>query len=106
LAGGIFGAASGYILMKKHLDFQTTGKFMEKTSRCLLGFAGLGLIYFSLGWVTTSLVIPETIQSYVLDYIQIALVTFWVLFGAPWCFLKFKLASRELMISSSKPGNR
>jgi hypothetical protein len=96
-SGGLFGAASGYILMKKHLDFQTKGALTIKVGRCLLGFAGLGLIYFSLGWVVNSLFIPETLPAYVLRYIQVALMTFWVLFGAPWCFVKVKLAESQII---------
>jgi hypothetical protein len=91
-AGGLFGGVSGYILMKKYADFQTTSTLIAKAYRCLLGFMGLGLIYFSLGWVMTSFTIPETIQAFVLRYLQIGLMTFWVLFAAPWCFVKFKLA--------------
>jgi hypothetical protein len=97
LAGGIFGAACGYLLMKKDLDFQTTGKIITKAGRCVLGFVGLGLIYFSLGWVATSFFVPETIPVYILHYIQIGLVTFWVLFGAPWCFVKSNLAKPGLV---------
>jgi hypothetical protein len=91
ISGGLFGGVCGYILMKKHLDFQSGGRLITKAGRCLLGLAGMGLIYFSLGWVIDRLLLPETIPLYILCYIQIALLTFWVSFAAPWCFVKFKL---------------
>jgi membrane-associated phospholipid phosphatase len=96
IAGGLFGAISGHILMKKHLEYKTTGSLIMRIGRCLVGFAGLGMIYFGLGAVIDSLVFPETIRAFTLQYIQLSLLTFWVMFLAPWLFMKLSLVKRVM----------
>jgi membrane-associated phospholipid phosphatase len=92
-AGGLFGAVSGYVLMKKHADFQIRGTLVAKVCRCGLGFAGLGVIYFSLGWVIRELLAPETLAVYILQYIQTAFMALWALLGAPWLHIKLRPAA-------------
>ena len=38
----------------------------------------------------------ETTIGLVLRYIRYGSVTFWAIFGAPWVFLKIKLAERDV----------
>ncbi len=94
LAGAMFGTFSGYILLKKHFEYKLTGSFVVRIGRCLLGFAGLGMIYFGLASGFGALVQPETSLAYVLRYIQLALSTFWVSFFAPWLFIRLSLIKR------------
>lgn len=37
----------------------------------------------------------ESVFGYLLRYIRYAATTFWVMYGAPWVFLRLKLASEE-----------
>jgi membrane-associated phospholipid phosphatase len=93
IAGGIAGGISGVALVKTHADFQTQGTLVTKACRCFLGFAGLGAIYFGLGGVLNLYIMPETVVSYILRYIQVASMGLWILFGAPWLFVKLKFAA-------------
>jgi membrane-associated phospholipid phosphatase len=99
IAGGVFGIASGYVLMKKHLDYKTSGSLSTRSGRCLLGVAGLGVIYFATAAVIAALVIQDTAFVYTLHYVRFALVSFWVTYAAPWLFLKLSLIKRGIPAS-------
>jgi membrane-associated phospholipid phosphatase len=101
IAGAFFGAACGWSLTKKKLDLKITAPYMTNLSRWVLGFIGLTLIYFSLGWVMGKLVAPGTTPAFVLRYIQMTLITFWIMFIAPWLFVKLKLAKPVIPLALS-----
>jgi membrane-associated phospholipid phosphatase len=100
IAGGLFGTISGHILMKKHLEYKTTGPLIMRIGRCLVGFAGLGMIYFGLCAAIDSLMIQDTTQAYALRYIQLSLSTFWVMYLAPWLFMKLSLVKRVVLAAA------
>lgn len=95
LAGALFGSITGYALMRSQADFRPAENWVKRGISYILGVIGLILIYFGLDIVFSVIAADETIAGYALRYIRYALVTFWVTFGAPWIFLKLKLAHAE-----------
>jgi membrane-associated phospholipid phosphatase len=92
LAGSLFGAAAGYVLMRSRLRFQTHGSGWQLAGRYLLGIAGVLVIYLGLDMLFGLLAADESILSLVFRYLRYAAVTFWAIYAAPWVFLKLKLA--------------
>jgi len=95
LSGALFGAASGYILMKQHACFQTTGTGLQKAGRYLVGMLGVFAILYGLDPLFSMVAADETTLGYILRYIRYGGTTFWLTFGAPWIFLKLNLAARK-----------
>ena len=95
LAGALFGSITGYALMRSQANFQPVEAWSKRVLSYVLGIVGLLLIYFGLDIVFATIAADETIAGYALRYIRYALATFWVTFGAPWIFLKLKLAQPE-----------
>jgi hypothetical protein len=92
LAGAFFGAVAGYVLMKGYARFQTGGPPVQQVGRYFLGIAGVLVIYLGLDVLFGLIAADETAAGYVLRYIRYATVTLWAMFGAPWTFLRLKLA--------------
>jgi len=95
LAGALFGSITGYALMRSQANFQHAENWGNRALSYVLGIIGLLLIYFGLDIAFGMIAADETIAGYALRYIRYALATFWVTFGAPWIFLKLKLAQPE-----------
>jgi hypothetical protein len=95
LAGAFFGAASGYILMKQRACFKTTGEGLQKAGRYLVGMLGVFVILYGLDPLFGLLAADETALGYLLRYIRYGTTTFWAMFGAPWVFLKWNLATSK-----------
>ena len=91
-AGVLLGVALGVIFMNASVGFRNSGSIYIKVARGILGLAGVVLIFICGNWVNQQFALADTALSYALRYLQVALMTFWVLIGAPWLFLKFKLA--------------
>ena len=92
LAGATFGAVSGYVLMQKYARFLTRGPWWQKTGRYALGMAVVLVIYFVLDMLFNLLARDASLAGYLLRYLRYGAVTLWAMFGAPWVFLKLKLA--------------
>lgn len=92
LAGAFFGGFSGYVLMKQHARFDTGGTWFQQTGRYLLGILFVFIILFGLDALFGQLAADETVPGYILRYIRYGTTTLWVVFGAPWAFLKLRLA--------------
>jgi membrane-associated phospholipid phosphatase len=92
LAGALFGAAAGYVLMRRYARFRVKGAGWQLIVRYLLGVAGVLVIYLGLDALFSLLAADESIIGLVLRYIRYCAVTFWAIFGAPWVFLRLKLA--------------
>ncbi len=92
LGGASFGAIAGFTLMWEHARFQVKGPALLQAGRYLLGIAGVLAIYLGLDILFSLFAADETIPGYILRYIRYAAVAFWALFGAPWAFIKVKLA--------------
>ncbi len=94
LAGAFFGAVSGYVLMKKYAPVKTSGSWTRKAGRYLVGIAGVFLILQGLDILFSQIAADETGLGYVLRYLRYGGTTFWAMGGAPWFFLRLKLADR------------
>ena len=94
LGGFLFGAVTGAVLMGKHARFKMDGSALQKVGRYIVGIVGLFALYLGLD-VLFALFAPDaSLAGYILRYIRYALVSIWAIFGAPWVFLKLKLAER------------
>ncbi len=90
LAGVFYGTAVGAAFLFDRLRFDaSSGTRGHKAARLALGLAGIVIIYFGL-----KMLAPKAGQNlYALfRFARYGLVGFWVSFGAPWLFLKLKLA--------------
>ncbi len=85
-----FGLAAGWIWMSRQGGFSTRGAWYILVLRYIVGIIGVAILYIGV-----SRIIPaaETIVSYILIYLQFALVGFWITGLAPWLFIKLKLAN-------------
>ncbi len=90
LSGVFFGTAVGAAFLFEKLRFDaSSGSFGQKAARLALGLAGILVIYFGV-----KLVAPKADEDlYALfRFIRYGLVGAWVSLGAPWTFLRLKLA--------------
>jgi len=94
LAGATFGMLAGYTLMREHAAFQAKGSWARRIGRYMLGMVGVLLLYFGLDMLFGMLAADESTIGLGLRYIRYGTVTFWAMFGAPWVFLKLRLAER------------
>jgi membrane-associated phospholipid phosphatase len=92
LAGALFGAIAGFVLMRRYAGFQVGGHWLRQLGRYGLGILGLFVVYFGLDVLFALIAADETLVGYLLRYARHALVGLWATFGAPWLFLKLKLA--------------
>jgi membrane-associated phospholipid phosphatase len=91
-AGIVFGLLVGLVWLAHHGWFQTKGLWWELVLRYLLGLAGILVIRYGL-----KLIFPEgeTVLAYFLRYLRYTLIGFWVAGGAPWVFIRLKLADKR-----------
>ncbi|MDD1748352.1 MAG: phosphatase PAP2 family protein [Methanothrix sp.] len=87
-AGMLFGMASGYALLQQQGGFSVRGAARQRLARYLLGMAGLLVIWYGLGAISSF--------AYVLSYLRAMLAGLWVTFIAPLCFLKVGLAENKI----------
>jgi membrane-associated phospholipid phosphatase len=98
-AGSFFGMVAGYTLMNHYAAFETKGSWAKRISRYLLGMVGVLVLYLGLDVLFGMLAADEAVIGLGLRYIRYGAVTFWAMFGAPWVFLKLRLAEpREKLI--------
>jgi hypothetical protein len=95
LAGALFGAVAGYVMMKSAACFRMDGTWLQKLGRYLIGIVGVLIAMYGLDALFSLVALDESVMGYMLRYIRYAATTFWVMFGAPWVFLKLKLASGD-----------
>jgi membrane-associated phospholipid phosphatase len=91
-AGIVFGMLVGLVWLDHQGWFQTKGLWWKLVLRYLLGLAGVLIIRYGL-----KLIFPEgeTVLAYVLRYLRYSLIGFWVAGGAPWTFIRLKLAEKR-----------
>ncbi len=92
LAGALFGAVAGYVMMKCRAHFQIEGSWPQKLGRYLIGILGVLVAMYGIDILFSLFASDESILGYLLRYLRYAATTFWVMFGAPWVFMKLKLA--------------
>ncbi len=96
IAGLWFGFLAGFLLLRAQLGIlQSRLGGIHLLWRYLVGLAGILLIYMGLGQF-----IPETLtaSTFILQYLQAALLGFWITFLSPRLFKVLRIAS------FSKPG--
>jgi len=92
LGGALFGAVAGFILMLDHARFQVKSDWWLRIASYLLGIVGVLLVYYGLDLVFGLIAPDESSLGYLLRYIRYGTVSLWVTFGAPWIFIKVRLA--------------
>lgn len=93
LAGAFFGALAGYVLMKSKAHFSTQGVWNLKLGRYFVGMVGVLIAMYGLDILFSMIAMDESYLGYILRYIRYGSTTFWVMFGAPWAFLRLKLVN-------------
>jgi hypothetical protein len=78
--------------MREHAAFDAKGSWAKRIGRYLLGMAGVLLLYYGLDLVFGMIAADESSLGLGLRYIRYGTVTFWATYGAPWVFLKLRLA--------------
>ena len=94
-AGTLFGLLAGLAWFNHQGGFDTSGPLWKRILRCVLGMIGVLVFYLGLK-ILFGLISPytEDVLSYILRYIRYVLVGAWISAGAPWIFVKLKLAKK------------
>ncbi|MGB8215059.1 MAG: phosphatase PAP2 family protein [Anaerolineales bacterium] len=90
-AGTFFGMLAGVAWLARQGDFQTKSAWWKLVLRYLLGMAGVLIIRFGLKFIFPE---GETALAYFYLYLRYSLIGFWVTGGAPWVFIRVKLAEK------------
>lgn len=88
-AATIFGLSTGYILMNLMGGFKPKGKAVHQVLKYIIGMIGVLTFWMGLKYVFPE---GETVVAYIFRYFRYGLVGLWISFGAPWIFVKTKLA--------------
>jgi membrane-associated phospholipid phosphatase len=94
-AGTLFGLLAGLAWFNRQGGFRSDGPTLKRILRFVLGVVGVLVFYVGLD-VLFGAIAPdaEALLPYSLRYIRYALVGAWVSAGAPWMFVKLKLADK------------
>ena len=94
-AGTLFGLLTGLAFFNRQGGFSTDGPVWKRTLRFVVGVVGILAFYVGLD-LLFGLISPdaEAVLPYILRYIRYTLVGAWVSAGAPWVFVKLKLAGK------------
>jgi hypothetical protein len=91
-AGFLFGAVAGVVLKDKYAPFKVDGSALQKVGRYLLGIIGVFILYLGLDLLFAAFASDASLAGYILRYIRYTVVSIWAIFGAPWVFVKLKMA--------------
>jgi membrane-associated phospholipid phosphatase len=88
-ASVLFGMTAGVILMNARGGFQMKAAFWKLALRYVIGLVGVLII-----WAGLDMIFPdgEDLVAYLFRYIRYGLAGLWISFGAPWVFVKTRLA--------------
>jgi hypothetical protein len=81
--------------MKSKVNFDVKGSWAQKLGRYILGIIGVLVAMYGLDILFSMIAPDESHIGYILRYIRYAATTFWVMFGAPWVFLRLKLVYED-----------
>jgi len=90
-AGTFFGLMAGAAWLLHKGGFQTKGPWWQLILRYLLGVAGVLIIRYGLKFIFPE---GETVLALFLRYLRYTAIGFWVTGGAPWAFIRLKLAKK------------
>jgi membrane-associated phospholipid phosphatase len=95
IAGTFFGLLAGLAWFYHQGGFCTDGPIWKRILRFVVGVIGLLVFYVGLD-VLFGLIAPdvEAVLPYILRYIRYVIIGIWVSAGAPWFFIKLKLAKK------------
>jgi membrane-associated phospholipid phosphatase len=95
-AGAVFGLLAGLAWLSRNGGFKTPGVWWKLILRFLLGLAGVLVFYLGLD-ILFGLIAPvdETILGFLFRFVRYTFVGAWVSAGAPWVFIRLKLAEPE-----------
>ncbi len=94
-AGTFFGLAVGAAWIVSIGGYQASGPIGKRAIRYVIGLVGILILYMGLGAVFPR---GDGFIFYLLRYIRYVLVGWWVTGGAPWIFIKFKLAESAKLV--------
>lgn len=88
-AGVLFGISVGYIIMNQLGGFNSQGNIPQQILKYTIGIIGVLVI-----WLGLDFIFPEgkTVIVFIFRYIRYGLAGIWISLGAPWVFVKMKLA--------------
>ncbi|MDX9993225.1 MAG: phosphatase PAP2 family protein [Anaerolineales bacterium] len=88
-SGTLFGLFSGLAWMNTQGGFSTRGTATQRSLRYILGLLGVALLWFGLGAIFPR---GEELLPYLLRFVRYSLVGLWISAGAPWLFIRLRLA--------------
>jgi len=85
----LFGLVGGAVLMKERGGFEVKAKFWKLLLRYIIGLIGVVII-----WAGLDMIFPDghDFIAYAFRYLRYGLAGLWMSLGAPWIFIRFKLA--------------
>ena len=86
----LFGLLAGLAWIEQKGGYSASGTLSQRSLRYLIGVVGLAVFYLGLKVIFPS---GEDFIAYLFRYLRYSLVGFWVSGGAPFIFLKAKLAN-------------
>ncbi len=90
MIAAIMGVCLGFVLERRFVRFSANGLLWKRVVRYLLGVS----ILFGL-WAGLRIAFATTEPASLFRFIRYALMGLWGILGAPWLFVRLKLASRE-----------
>ena len=88
-AGTLFGLSLGLAWFTRQGGFSVEGSLGQRAVRFLVGLVGVAILYVGLKIIFPS---GDGALPYLFRYLRYSLVGAWVSAGAPWLFLRMKLA--------------
>ena len=90
MASALLGIGAGFVLERRLVRFSVNGRWWKRATRYLLGIAVLiGL------WAGSQTVFSDLQPAALFRFIRYALIGLWGSLGAPWVFIKLRLAEHE-----------
>lgn len=88
-SGSLLGLGVGAVLLRRWGRFRAAGPVGQRLLRLIAGLAGIMILYYGLGALR-----PHGVGdlSQALRFVNYAAVGLWIAFGAPWAFVRLKLA--------------
>ena len=96
-AGTFFGLLAGVAWFNRQGGFDSGGLLWKRIVRFLLGAIGVAIFYLGIKTLF-GLIVPdsEALFPYILNYIRYFLLGAWISAGAPWVFVRVKLADKAV----------
>lgn len=88
-AGTLFGLMVGVVWMTGRGGFNASGPVWQRIVRYIIGLVGVMILYQGLKFIFPT---GENVLAYVFRYLRYTMVGAWISAGAPWVFIKSKIA--------------